>query len=76
MSTCLVLTSCSDELDEMEDIASTSLLNVLRLSRPEWLVLVAGVIAAGIQGAIFPSFSIFFGRALEAFTYPFHEVSH
>lgn len=37
-------------------------------------LLVVGVIAAGVQGAVFPSFSIFFGRALEAFTFPFNQV--
>ena len=58
----------------MEDAGSVSLFRVLRLSLAEWPVLVAGVIAAGVQGAIFPSFSIFFGRALQAFTFPFHEA--
>lgn len=48
---------------------------VLHLSCAEWPILVIGVVAAGLQGAIFPSFSIFFGQAIEAFTYPFNEVS-
>lgn len=57
------------------DTDNTSWFRVLLLSRSEWPILVAGVLAAGIQGAIFPSFSIFFGQAIEAFTYPFNQVS-
>ena len=47
---------------------------VLRLSLPEWYLVVGGAMAAAVQGAIFPSFSIFFGQALEAFTFPFNQV--
>jgi ABC-type multidrug transport system fused ATPase/permease subunit len=62
-----------EEMEE-EKTLSLSWFSVLRLSVPEWPLLVAGVTAAGIQGAVFPSFSIFFGRALEAFTFPFNQV--
>lgn len=55
---------------------SVSWYRVLHLSRAEWPILVIGVIAAAMQGAIFPSFSIFFGQAIRTFTYPFDEVSH
>ena len=58
-----------------KDIEKVSWFRVLRLSVAEWPLLVAGVLAAGVQGAIFPSFSIFFGQALEAFTFPFNQVS-
>ena len=53
---------------------SLSWVRILALSRPEWRLLVLGVMAAGVQGAVFPSFSIFFGRALEVFTFPFNQV--
>ena len=51
-----------------------SWLQVLLLSASEWPLLVAMVMAAAVQGAIFPSFAIFFGQALEAFTFPFNQV--
>ena len=65
----------NDQMEQNEDTLTVSWLRVLRLSISEWPVLVAGVIAAGVTGAIFPSFSIFFGEALEVFTYPFNLVS-
>lgn len=53
---------------------NVSWFHVLRLSFSEWPILLVGLLAAGIQGAIFPSFAIFFSQALEVFTYPFNEV--
>ena len=73
-SHCLVSKEESNE-DEKVEWNKVSWFRVLRLSVAEWPLLVAGVIAAGVQGAIFPSFSIFFGQALEAFTFPFNLVS-
>lgn len=77
----LLILGCTEEWNEVgqvewnKDTDNVSWFRVLRLSGAEWPLLVSGAIAAGIQGAIFPSFSIFFGQALEAFTFPFFQVS-
>ena len=57
------------------DNKNVSWFRVLRLSGAEWPLLVAGVMAASVQGAIFPSFSILFGQALVVLTFPFNQVS-
>ena len=49
---------------------------VILLSLRQWPLLIPGLLAAGVQGAIFPSFAIFFSQALETFTYPFNQVSY
>ena len=60
---------------QTRDMAEVTWLRVLRLSTPELGLLLLGVLMAALQGAIFPSFSIFFGQALEDFTFPFNQVS-
>ena len=62
------------ERDKGEEKDELSWLQVLALSRHEWWLVVGGVLAAAVQGAVFPSFSIFFGRALQVFTFPFNQV--
>ncbi|KAJ9170034.1 hypothetical protein P3X46_018171 [Hevea brasiliensis] len=44
------------------------------LNKPEIPVLIAGSIAASINGAIFPMFGILFSRAIKAFYEPPHEL--
>lgn len=51
-----------------------SLRRVIAKNAPEWWLIVIGVIAAAINGCLFPAFSLFFGEILEVFTLPPDQV--
>ena len=51
-------------------LVQISLGRVIAKNAPEWWIITFGLIAAGISGALFPAFAIFFGEILEVFVQP------
>lgn len=47
-----------------------NLLHILKYAKPEWPLLLGGIIACVVGGTIFPVFSIFFSNMLEVFAEP------
>ena len=50
-----------------KDIPAVPLHRILALNGKEWWLITLGVFGAGINGLVFPSFSIFFGEILRVF---------
>ena len=46
----------------------------MRENAPEWWLIALGLMAAGIDGAVFPVFSFFFGGAVHAFSQPAEQI--
>ena len=57
-----------------KDIPAVPLHRVLALNAKEWWLIAIGVLAAGVNGLIFPSFSIFFGEIIRVFSLPPDQV--
>lgn len=57
------------ELKE-EGAEPQNLLQILKYARPEWLMILGGIISCIIGGSVFPVFSIFFSNILEVFAEP------
>ena len=56
-----------------EDLATegakqSNLLQILKASRPEWIYLIVAIVAALVQGTIFPAFSLFFTQMMQVFS--------
>ena len=47
---------------------------MIKTNGKEWWIIAIGVLAAGVKGMIFPSFSLFFGQILTVFQLPSDEV--
>ena len=50
-----------------KEIPSAPLHRLLRLNAPEWWLITVGVLAAMINGSVFPVYSILFGEVLKVF---------
>ena len=46
----------------------------MKVNSPEWLFIIVGVVAAMINGSVFPVYSILFGEVLRVFQMPPDEV--
>ncbi|CAL2047788.1 unnamed protein product [Caenorhabditis brenneri] len=57
------------ELEE-EGAVKANLFKILRYARPEWMYIFFAVIAALIQGAVMPAFSLFFSQIINVFSNP------
>lgn len=57
------------ELEE-EGAVKANLFKILRYARPEWMYIVLAIIAALIQGAVMPAFSLFFSQIIKVFSNP------
>ena len=51
-----------------------SIWRVIRENSKEWWIITLGVLAAAINGLVFPSFPLFFGEILKIFQLPADEV--
>ena len=50
------------------------LLLLLKVNAPEWWLIVIGVVAAAVNGSVFPVYSILFGEVLRVFQMPKEDV--
>eukprot|EP00079_Xenopus_tropicalis_P037616 XP_017951387.1 PREDICTED: multidrug resistance protein 1-like [Xenopus tropicalis] len=50
-----------------EDLPTFSLGKVLAMNKPEWYYIVIGVIASAINGGIYPTFAVIFGKIIGSF---------
>ena len=50
-----------------KEIPNASLHRLLRVNAPEWWLITVGVVAAMINGSVFPVYSILFGEVLKVF---------
>ncbi|OCT75760.1 ATP-binding cassette sub-family B member 5 isoform X1 [Xenopus laevis] len=50
-----------------KDLPNVSFLQIMKLNRSEWPYILLGIIAAGVNGAVYPSFSIFYARVIAVF---------
>ena len=57
-----------------KDIPSVPIHRVLGLNRPEWFIIVFGIVGAAINGFIWPSFALLFGEILTVFALPPDEI--
>lgn len=64
----------TDKEEWDKDIPDVSLFRVIALNAKEWWIIVIGVIGAGVNGSIFPLFSIIFGQILGVFALPPDEI--
>ncbi|KAK0397961.1 hypothetical protein QR680_002359 [Steinernema hermaphroditum] len=53
---------------EKEGAKPANLFSILKYARPEWIFIIIAVVAATIQGCVFPAFSLFFTEILTVFT--------
>ena len=47
---------------------------MIKENKKEWWIICIGVLAAAVNGAMFPSFSLFFGEILKVFQLPANQV--
>ncbi len=57
-----------------KDLPEVSLFRVIRLNAPEWWMILLGVIASALSGAVFPVFGLVFGEILGVFSLPLDEI--
>ena len=57
-----------------KDIPPVSLGKVIKVNAPEWWLIIIGVLAAMINGSVFPVYSILFGEVLRVFQMPHDQV--
>uniref|UniRef100_A0A1I7V2Y6 p-glycoprotein n=1 Tax=Caenorhabditis tropicalis TaxID=1561998 RepID=A0A1I7V2Y6_9PELO len=57
------------ELEE-EGAVKANLFKILKYARPEWMYIFFAIIAALIQGAVMPAFSLFFSQIINVFSNP------
>lgn len=57
-----------------KEIPPVSLGRVIKVNAPEWWLIVIGVLAAMINGSVFPVYSILFGEVLRVFQMPPDQV--
>ena len=57
-----------------KELPEAGFLKVIRLNAKEWWIILIGVLASAIGGAIFPVFGIVLGETLGAFSLPVNEV--
>ncbi|ULT92827.1 hypothetical protein L3Y34_010131 [Caenorhabditis briggsae] len=60
------------ELEE-EGAVKANLFKILKYARPEWMYIFFAIIAALIQGAVMPAFSLFFSQIINVFSNPDRE---
>ncbi|KAF1755254.1 hypothetical protein GCK72_021823 [Caenorhabditis remanei] len=60
------------ELEE-EGAVKANLFKILKYARPEWIYIFFAIIAALIQGAVMPAFSLFFSQIINVFSNPDRE---
>ncbi len=57
-----------------KDLPEVSILRVIRLNAPEWWMILLGVIASALSGAVFPVFGLVFGEILLVFSLPLDQI--
>ena len=57
-----------EESDE-DPLVQVTFKELLRLNKPDWLLVVVGVVSSGLIGALFPLMSILFSSVLEVCYY-------
>ncbi|KAM5157175.1 ATP-dependent translocase ABCB1-like isoform 1-T4 [Mantella aurantiaca] len=53
-----------ENLNESTDVPFT---RILALNKPEWIYIIIGIIAASINGGIYPTFAVIFGKVIGTF---------
>ena len=61
------VTSRKQQEEWDKEIPNTSFLRLLRVNSPEWWLIAVGVLAAIVNGSVFPIYSILFGEVLKVF---------
>ena len=76
MATPALKKQVSSKLQEEWDkeIPPASFLRLLKVNAPEWWLIIIGVLAAIVNGSVFPVYSILFGEVLRVFQMPPDEV--
>ena len=57
-----------------KEIPPVSLGRLLKVNAPEWWLIIVGVLAAMVNGSVFPVYSILFGEVLRVFQMQPNEV--
>lgn len=57
-----------------KEIPPASFIRLLKVNTPEWWLIIIGVLAAMVNGSVFPVYSILFGEVLRVFGMPSGDV--